>query len=91
MRSSDPIERRKKQIQRLIRLGFKPTPKDLEFSYLELYERTKEDSDRKFLLLFLTETFEDKRNSQLPSLSLDIVKKIAGYITSEEPLLLAIV
>lgn len=81
------LESKRNQIKKLLEWGFEPTLQDLRLSYLELYERTKEDSRRKLTLLLLTDKYENSREPGLPSLSLDIVRKIAGYIMSEDPLL----
>ncbi len=74
----DSIQRKRFLIKNLMKIGFKPTSKDKELAYLELYERTPEDSECKLQLAFLSKTYHP---SELPKLPIEIVRHIASYVT----------
>ncbi len=79
------LSRDKKQelIDYLLKIGFKPTEKDRQLAYLELYETTPLDTERKFLLAL----GKNDPKSPLSKLPIEVIRHISSFIRSEKSLL----
>ncbi len=77
------LETKRNLIKELYQLGFKPTQKDKELAYLELYERDTDTAERIKVLLM---GYNDETNI-LHTLPLDIFKIIAKSAIGQKSLL----